>query len=139
MKSRRQQVRLPWQYAGSEWFSVVFTKRSWFLLLAVAVAMAIYLVVRLVLHQNALRETRLQIRSARRALAAFERDHMRCPKRLDELLNPPRMKVPYLTQVPRDAWGEKLYIDCPAHFKDQKFDVVSAGPSGSFFVDDNVY
>jgi hypothetical protein len=43
-----------------------------------------------------------------------------------------------LRRAPTDGWGRRLFLRCPGRFDPDSVDVVSAGPSGDFFVDDNV-
>ncbi|MEZ4246678.1 MAG: hypothetical protein R3B99_00330 [Polyangiales bacterium] len=45
----------------------------------------------------------------------------------------------FLARAPTDGWGHRLFLRCPGRFDPDSVDVVSAGPSGSFFVDDNVH
>lgn len=74
-----------------------------------------------------------------RAVAHFRADMGRCPSSLRELVHPPRTGARYLESEPVDAWGHRLWVRCPGRYDPQGEDVVSAGPSGSFLSDDNVW
>lgn len=85
------------------------------------------------------RATRTTITEVQRAIAAFRAEFGRCPEFPGELLHPPRAAARYLTEVPQDAWGHKLYVSCPSSHDPSAAEVVSAGPSGSFSDGDNIY
>lgn len=80
-----------------------------------------------------------QIERVHRAVGAFRRDFGRCPQNLGELTHPPRAGLRYLHERPRDAWGRALWIRCPDRRNPLSAEVISAGPSGDFLTDDNIY
>ncbi|MCA9580235.1 MAG: type II secretion system protein GspG [Myxococcales bacterium] len=94
--------------------------------------------VRFANHRAHMRETRANIESAHRAVQAFRDAEGRCPRSLQELLAPPTPGVRFLRDIPRDGWGHTLRVRCPSSDGVGAADVLSAGPSGSFLVDDNV-
>ena len=55
-----------------------------------------------------------------------------------EMLPPPRGRMTYLHGEPRDAWGNAILLTCPAPDDPDTQEVISAGPSGDFLVDDNI-
>jgi type II secretory pathway pseudopilin PulG len=85
------------------------------------------------------RATRVSIAEVQRAITAFRTEIGRCPRVLTELLHPPRSAARYLTELPRDAWDRELYVRCPSPRDPNAAEVVSAGPSGSFSDDDNIF
>jgi type II secretory pathway pseudopilin PulG len=85
------------------------------------------------------RATRVNIAEVQQAIRAFRAEIGRCPRVLTELLHPPRSAARYLTELPRDAWDRELYVRCPSPRDPNAAEVVSAGPSGSFSDDDNVF
>jgi type II secretion system (T2SS) protein G len=85
-----------------------------------------------------IRATRASIAEVQRAVGAFRAEMGRCPRSKIELVHPPRGGARYLTEVPTDGWGRELYVRCPSPEDPSTAEVVSAGPSGSFSVDDNI-
>ena len=94
---------------------------------------------RRVSHSERVRTTRAAIVDVEQAVYAFRAELDRCPRSLIELMHPPSERAQYLSAMPRDAWGKELLLRCPGELKPHSADVVSAGPSGSFSVDDNIY
>ena len=86
-----------------------------------------------------IRATRVNIAEVQQAIRAFRTEIGRCPRVLTELLHPPRSAARYLTELPRDAWDRELYVRCPSPRDPNAAEVVSAGPSGSFSDDDNIF
>jgi hypothetical protein len=84
------------------------------------------------------RLTRQAIAETRRAIALFREEWGRCPHSLRELVNPSRAGRRYLRERPVDGWGHPLWVRCPGRYDPDDIDVVSAGPSGNFLVDDNI-
>jgi type II secretory pathway pseudopilin PulG len=135
---QRGVIALPWERQGSRVRELIVSGRwRWVLLglgaLGVAVAIA----------QSAdarakERQTREAIEEVHRALAQFRTDVGRCPHSRSELVMPSRAGARYLREAPVDAWGHPLWIRCPGRYDPNDVDVVSAGPSGNFLVDDNI-
>jgi hypothetical protein len=86
-----------------------------------------------------IRLTRAAIAEVKRAVAVFHAEVGRCPRSTVELVHPPRGSAQYLSALPDDGWGRPLYVRCPGGEGGNSALVVSAGPSGSFSVDDNIY
>ncbi len=86
-----------------------------------------------------LRATRSAIARTRHAIDRFRIEIGRCPRSEVELVHPPRPLSLELREMPRDGWGRSLWIACPGRLDPDEPDVVSAGPSGDFLADDNVY
>ena len=84
------------------------------------------------------RVTRASIAEVQRAITAFRAEVGRCPHSTIELVHPPRAGAQYLSELPRDGWGRPLYVRCPGRNPSDTAEVLSAGPSGSFSVDDNL-
>lgn len=74
----------------------------------------------------------------RRAVGRFRADMGRCPMTMNELVHPARRAARYLAEAPVDGWGRPLWVRCPGRYDPEGVDVVSAGPSGNFLVDDNI-
>ncbi|MBC7173100.1 MAG: type II secretion system protein GspG [Polyangiaceae bacterium] len=85
------------------------------------------------------RRTRLAIADVRRAVMAFRTELGRCPRSSVELVHPPRSVSRYLHEMPQDGYGRSIWWRCPGAADPDGVDVFSAGPSGSFLVDDNIY
>ncbi len=119
----RPSVRLPWRRA-----------------LALALLGALVLLLgRATDRYLRLRATRAAIARTRDAVERFRIDIGRCPRSPIELVHPPRPLSLQLRELPRDGWGRALWIACPGRLDPEDIDVVSAGPSGDFLLDDNVY
>lgn len=84
------------------------------------------------------RATRAAIAEARRAVTAFVAELGRCPHSTVELMHPPKAGAHYLNELPVDGWGRHLYIRCPGQKPEDVAEVLSAGPGGSFLVDDHI-
>jgi hypothetical protein len=85
-----------------------------------------------------LRTTRAGIAEVQRAVTVFRAEVGRCPRSTVELVHPPKSSARYLSELPNDGWGRELYVRCPGRSDPDSAEVVSAGPSGSFLVDDNI-
>lgn len=85
------------------------------------------------------RFTREAIAEVQRAVAAFRAETGRCPRSTVELVHPPRAAASYLNELPSDGWGQPLYVRCPGWRNPDIAEVVSAGPSGSLYTNDNIY
>ncbi|MFW6067506.1 MAG: type II secretion system protein GspG [Myxococcota bacterium] len=137
-RQHREGVSLPWEERGA-WLRGLLAGQRWkVVLLVLAVLGAGFLVFRNAQHQSRVRRTRIAIAEVERAIAAFRTELGRCPRSAVELVHPPAPGHRRLSEMPLDGWGRELWINCPGHFDPNEADVVSAGPSGSFFVDDNV-
>lgn len=137
-KSRKDGISLPWEERGA-WVRELLAGRRWKVVLVAAILAAIgFVVYRSAEHRARVRETRIAIADVERALATFRMEMGRCPRSKVELVHPPDPATRHLREMPTDGWGRDLWVRCPGHFDPEGVDVVSAGPSGSFFVDDNV-
>lgn len=135
---RKRGITLPWEQRGA-WIGELLAGPRWKVaLLVVALGAAAWGVWHAAAKQTRLRETHAAIAEVRRAIDSFQTDVGRCPRSVSELVDPPRSGRRYLREVPTDGWGRRLYVKCPGRFDPNGADVVSAGPSGSFFDDDNV-
>lgn len=131
-------VLLPWERRKAVLASL-FSMRRWRGLLLASVA-GLFLTAswQVADHKNRVRTTRASIADVQRAVAAFRAEMGRCPRSKTELVHPPRGGARYLTEVPSDAWGHELFVRCPSPEDPSTAEVVSAGPSGSFSIDDNI-
>lgn len=134
---RKRNVRLPWEQRKGWWRRR--PSSQWQLVLGLAVlaagAVALWATSR---QRSKVRSTRVAIAEVKKAIRDFRTDFGRCPRSPVELVHPPRTNTRYLEELPEDAWGRPLWIHCPGRHRPHLADVVSAGPSGSFTVDDNV-
>jgi type II secretory pathway pseudopilin PulG len=137
-RKRKARVTLPWEERGA-WLRDLILGRRW---RAVVVGMllvgAAFLMLQSAQRRARVRETRVAITEVKRAIAAFRGEMGRCPRSTVELVHPPSPATRHLSAMPRDAWGRDLHVRCPGRYDSQEADVISAGPSGSFFIDDNV-
>ena len=135
---RRREVTLPWERRGA-WLRGVLAGPRWKVaLLVLALALGAWGIWRASVRQATLRETRAAISEMHRAIDAFRSEVGRCPRSREELLDPPGGARRVIREIPKDGWGRELWMRCPARHDPNGAEVVSAGPSGSFFVDDNV-
>lgn len=131
-------LALPWERQGSR-LRELFSSGRWRLVIALVVMAGIgWGIWGSVAERERLRRTREVIAETRRALSQFREDVGRCPHSVRELAHPTRAGARYLRDEPVDGWGNPLWVRCPGRYDPDGVDVVSAGPSGSFLVDDNV-
>ena len=140
MSRRRQQpssVRLPWEDRRG---IRRFLERSRLSVVLAVVVLGVFglLVTRAAANRQKRTETRAAIGQIHRAVARFRADMGRCPRNITEMLHPPRGRMTYLHGEPRDAWGNAILLTCPAPDDPDTQEVISAGPSGDFLVDDNI-
>jgi hypothetical protein len=131
-------VLLPWERRSARLGRIALSR---YLVLTLGAAMlfgVVTLAYRAAEERARIRTTRAAIAEARRAVTAFVAELGRCPHSMVELLHPPKAGADYLTEVPLDGWGHKLYIRCPGSRPDEVAEVISAGPSGSFLKDDQI-
>jgi type II secretory pathway pseudopilin PulG len=134
----RRGLPLPWEQRGVG-LRELFSGQRWRTGLAIVLAlMALFAVWRSAEARQQRRQTRAVLVEVQRALAAFRADLGRCPQSVYELVHPPRSGRRYLRDIPVDGWGRALRVQCPGRYDPDGADVVSAGPSGDFFVDDNL-
>lgn len=137
-KRTSNSVPLPWEgrYA---WLAQFFSLRRVRPLLFVAVVVGLLLgAYNMADRRSRIRESRAAIAEVRRAIAAFRAELDRCPRSTVELVHPPKAGAQYLDELPRDGWGRELLVRCPGTIDTHSADVVSAGESGSFAIDDNI-
>lgn len=139
-KRRRsgRSVALPWERRGA-WIRELLAGRRWKLILLSLVALLVLLIVgRSAEQRERERATRASIAEVKRSVAAFRADMGRCPHTLHELMQRAPNGRRYLRDVPEDGWGNAFFVRCPGRYDPEGADVVSAGPSGNFLVDDNL-
>jgi len=137
-KKRRTTIAMPWE-RRSAWLRGVFAgsrvKPAALVLVACLAALWLY---RTAAGREAERVTLASIDETQRAVTAFRIDVGRCPRSTTELVHPPRTRSRYLDALPMDGYGRPLRVRCPGHLDSLEADVLSAGPSGDFFKDDNL-
>ena len=131
-------VLLPWERRKALVASFFSLRRWRGLLLASLLGSCVASAWQLADRRTRIRSTRASIAEVQRAVGAFRAEMGRCPRSKTELVHPPRGGARYLTEVPTDGWGRELYVRCPSPENASTAEVVSAGPSGSFSVDDNI-
>jgi hypothetical protein len=136
---RRREVLLPWERSHLRYAELLSSQRWKALLAAVLALGALVAMWRVAEYRERVRVTETAIAEVHRAIAAFRADVGRCPRSTIELVHPPRSGSRYLGKIPDDGWGNTLFIRCPSREDPARAEVVSAGPSGSFLVDDNIY
>ncbi|MEM9191092.1 MAG: type II secretion system protein GspG [Myxococcota bacterium] len=138
MAGEKRGLSLPWERRGA-WFRGLVAGPRWKVaLLAIGVVAIVVVLFQAADRHGRYRTTRAAIAEVQRAISEFRHDLGRCPRSTVELLHPPRSGTRYLRDMPDDGWGQQLFVRCPARHDEFSAEVVSAGPSGSFFVDDNV-
>jgi hypothetical protein len=137
-KRQRSGIPLPWEQRTAALRGVVAGSRFRVGLLALTVGVSAWGIYHAASAELRMRQTRSAIDEVHRAIAAFRAEVGRCPETAAELTDPPREGRRYLRDLPVDGWGHELYVSCPAYDDPDGAEVVSAGPSGDFFLDDNV-
>ena len=137
-RSSRPSVPLPWERRGRVWSGWITGRLGLGVLLLLACATVVHLAWGVADRRDRERVTRACIAEVQRAVAAFRAEVGRCPHSTIELVHPPRSGAQYLSELPRDGWGRPLYVRCPGRDPMASAEVISAGPSGSFAVDDNI-
>lgn len=138
-RERTSQVTLPWEPRTGLVRDILSGRRIRLVPVALGIVLAIGFVANHAIEQRDLDRTRDVIDHTHRAIAHFRADMGRCPSTIRELVHPPRTGAHYLEHEPLDAWGRPLWVRCPGRYDPDGEDVVSAGPSGSFLSDDNVW
>jgi hypothetical protein len=131
-------LTLPWESRGAWLRDLVSGPRIRLVPIGAAVVLALWGGTAVAIEEQAVRDTRETIDDVHRAIDGFRLDYGRCPTTMRELVHPPRTGVDYLEREPLDAWGNPLWVRCPARYDALGADVVSAGPSGSFLDADNI-
>ena len=140
-KRRKSQsnIALPWENTKGGFFRYWITGARLFgLALTIVVIALVVVTFRAQEERERVRTTRQAIEEAREALVRFREEFGRCPRSTIELVHPPSSSRHFLREMPKDGWGRELYVECPGYFDPDDVDVISAGRSGSFLIDDNI-
>lgn len=140
-KRRRRRtggIPLPWEQKAAALRGLIAGSRFRLALVILIAGAAAWAVYRTADEAQRERQTRAAIDEVHRAIDSFRAEVGRCPASPEELTSPPREGRRYLHEIPDDGWGRLLYVSCPAPNDPNGAEVVSAGPSGNFFMDDNV-
>lgn len=137
-RPRTSSLALPWERQGSRLRELIAGGQWRRVVAALVVAALGWGIWQSAEERERVRHTREVIAETRRALSQFREDMGRCPHTMRELVHPARAGVHYLHEEPVDGWDHPLWVRCPGRYDPDGVDVVSAGPSGSFLVDDNV-
>ena len=137
-RKRRDGVSLPWERRGN-WLRRVLAGPRWKILVALlALVLASVSFWDAAERRRQERTTYNAISEVQRAMSQFRTEVGRCPRSTVELVHPPRTSTRYLRDMPKDGWGRDLWVRCPGYLDADDADVISAGPSGDFFLDDNL-
>ena len=139
-RRRRQSagVPLPWE-GRREWVTRTLSRRRFRpLFLLVLLVVALSATWNRAKQRGQVRVTRNGIAEVHRAIGLFRAELGRCPRSMIELVHPPKAGAKYLQEMPNDGWGRPLMVRCPGRRDPLGADVISAGPSGSLSVDDNI-
>ncbi len=131
-------IALPWERQGARARDVLADgrwRRAAFACLLLLSAVGVY---RSAAHRHRVMRTLDALAVTRRAVGRFRQDMGRCPVTMTELVHPARGGSHGLEAAPVDGWGRPLWVRCPGRYDPEDVDVVSAGPSGNFLVDDNI-
>ena len=132
-------ILLPWERENA-WLRELVSGRRWRTVFSALCVLALLsFAYRAAERRARVRTTRAAIADARRAVESFVTEMGRCPRSTVELVHPPKTGAHYLNSVPTDGWGNTLYIRCQGRGSHDVAEVISAGPSGSFLDDDNVF
>lgn len=139
MAKRGSRLQLPWERSAGVFGRLLGGGQLRLLVVLALIGAGSWLLWGSASRRQKVDETRRTIASVESAIDRFRADVGRCPLSPNELAHPPRTRQRYLRDIPKDAWGRDFFIACPGHFDPDSADVISAGPSGSFTTDDNVY
>jgi hypothetical protein len=135
---RRRGVWLPWERRALGLRRLLGSRRWSVWLLAAVVSLVLWKAWKLAEHAERVRVTRTAIAEVRRAVETFQAETQRCPRSTVELVHPPQAGARYLDELPLDGWDRPLHVRCPGRANPEQADVISAGKSGSLWVDDNI-
>lgn len=137
-KRNGRAVLLPWERQRA-WLSGLFSARRFgpLLLLLLIGGFAAWSL-QVADRRARVRTTRAAIAQVQRAVSSFRAEIGRCPRSTVELVHPPKAGARYLMEIPSDGWERELYVRCPGRNDPDSAEVISAGPSGSFLIDDNI-
>jgi general secretion pathway protein G len=100
-------------------------------LFAIATIVVLVVIHRREEHAAAVRSTRATITTASRAVASWRADHgehgTKCPADLLDVV-----RAGYARELPIDAWGHPLRLECPSRRGGVDFDLSSDGPDGIY-------
>lgn len=80
----------------------------------------------------------VEILRLQEAVKEFRWDHGRCPHELEELSFPPAGGQAYYRRSYDDPWSRPYAMVCPGRLFVDSADVVSAGPDGEMYTNDDV-
>jgi len=80
----------------------------------------------------------VEILGIQEAVRKFRWDNERCPHDLEELGYPPVGGQPYYRMGFKDPWGRPYRVTCPGRAFAESADVLSPGPDGEFYTNDDV-
>jgi len=135
---RRTTIAMPWERRSAMLRGIFAGSRLKPAALVLVAGLAAIWLSRTAAQREAERVTLASIDETQRAVAAFRVDVGRCPRSTTELVHPPRTRRRYLDALPMDGFDRPLRVRCPGHLDPPEADVLSAGPSGDFFIDDNL-
>lgn len=131
-------IRLPWE-GRRTWMSGAVAGRRLRPLIYLAAAVALLMGAwNFAEERNRRRVTYAEIAQVHRAIDGFRAEMGRCPRSTIELVHPPKAGAQYLENLPNDGWGRPFVVRCPSRQDPNGADVISAGPSGAFGLDDNI-
>lgn len=130
---------MPWETRDSQLRSFLARSRWRIWLLGALCLSALWATWAKARQRQRIRVTHAAIAEVQRAVSIFRAQVDRCPASTLELLHPPVPSARYLSELPADGWGTPLFVRCPGRRQHEGAEVVSAGPSGSLLVDDNIY
>ncbi len=131
-------LKLPWERGEGLWRR--YLGGTWlrrFVLLGVLVTSA-WLGARAQLRREKTRITRQRQHALSIAIEGFRLQIGRCPRGLGEVLHPPGERVAFLSSLPNDGWDRPWHFLCPAPGRLLGYEITSAGPSGDFWLPDNI-
>ncbi|NLE46908.1 MAG: hypothetical protein GX614_00755 [Sandaracinaceae bacterium] len=138
-KQKESSLTLPWEGRRGGLLRYIFTRaRIAFVLALASVILLVVLLFRAQEERERERVTRQSIEEVYDALVRFREEFGRCPRSPIEVVHPPPTGKRFLREMPRDGLGRELHIECPGYFDPDDVEVISAGRSGSFLVDDNI-
>jgi len=80
----------------------------------------------------------VEILRLQEAVTEFRWDHERCPHDLQELSYPPAGGQAYYRRDFKDPWERPYRMVCPGRLFVESADVISAGPDGEMYTNDDV-
>ncbi|QQR89516.1 MAG: hypothetical protein IPJ88_15145 [Myxococcales bacterium] len=140
VRRHKERIALPWEGQLVRLGDLLGGRRLRVLLMFCLIGATVIFLSHHIEERSRIRTTWAVIHQVEQALYSYRIEQERCPPSILDLIGKEQDNEFGLRAIPRDGWGRELKIVCPNKENDAGGIVVmSAGPSGSFLVNDNLY